>query len=234
MPALTPQKIDFGIIYEDENMLVIDKPAGLTVHPAPGQPDGTLVNGLLYHCSIEDSNDLRPGIVHRLDKDTSGLILAAKNRDAREKLASMFMERTVDKRYLAFCWGVPGTDHFIIEQSIGRHPVDRKRMTVREDGRYAKSEIFVKERFKNTFLAEIKIYTGRTHQIRVHMAHAGFPVLDDQVYGGKQNRGFKINRQALHSWKLAFKSPFAHKDFAFTAPLPNDMALLKERLPVQK
>lgn len=233
IPTLEPQPVAFDVVFEDEYMIIIDKPAGITVHPAPGSPDGTLVNGLLYRYKIEDNNDFRPGIVHRLDKDTSGLIIAAKNRDAREKLSGLFQNRTVDKRYLAFCWGNPKWDEIIVDEPIGRHPVERKKMSVREDGRAAKSMFIVKERYKNAFLAEVKIWTGRTHQIRVHASHLGYPVLDDNLYGGKHNRGFKIGRQALHSWKLSFKSPFTQKNYEFLSPLPPDMALLRERLLVQ-
>lgn len=234
LPSLEPQPVDFGVIYEDNDFIVVDKPAGVTVHPAPGSPDGTLVNGLLHRYRIEDYNDFRPGIVHRLDRDTSGLILVARNRDGREKLSALFAGRAVDKHYLAFCWGDPKFDSLIVEEPVGRHRTDRKKMTVREDGRYAKSMFTVKERYKNAFLAEVKIWTGRTHQIRVHAAHIGHPILDDQMYGGKHNRGFKIERQALHSWKLAFKSPFAQKECEFFAPMPPEMELLRERLLVRK
>lgn len=234
VPSLEPQPVDFDVIYEDENMIVVNKPAGVTVHPAPGSPDGTLVNGLLYRYKIEDYNDFRPGIVHRLDRDTSGLILVARNRDAREKLSSLFLNRTVDKRYLAFCWGTPKFDTMVVDEPIGRHPADRKKMAVREDGRSAKSKFIVKERYKNAFLAEVHIYTGRTHQIRVHAAHIGHPILDDSLYGGKHNRGYKIERQALHSWKLTFKSPFVQKECDFCAPIPHEMELLRERLLILK
>jgi 23S rRNA pseudouridine1911/1915/1917 synthase len=234
VPSLEPQPVDFGVIYEDKDLIVVDKPAGVTVHPAPGSPDRTLVNGLLYRYKIEDHNDFRPGIVHRLDRDTSGLILVARNRDAREKLSGLFAERSIDKRYLAFCWGEAKFDSLIVEEPIGRHHTDRKKMTVREDGRYAKTMFVVRERYKNAFLAEVKIWTGRTHQIRVHANHIGHPIIDDQLYGGKHNRGFKIERQALHSWKLSFCSPFAQNKCEFLAPMPAEMELLRERLLLRK
>lgn len=230
VPDLTPVKMDITIIYDSHYFAVIDKPAGLTVHPSPGHSNDTLVNAILAEFEITDDNDLRPGIVHRLDKDTSGLMLIAKNREAREKLAKVFADRNVVKRYLAVCWGNPKTDHFFIEEPIGRHRKDRKKMCVREDGRYAKSEITVLKRSDNAFLAEVRIFTGRTHQIRVHMSHAGFPLAGDVVYGNRMSLKMPIGRQALHSWKLSFDNPFTNETEAFESPLPQDMRELIKRL----
>ncbi len=213
VPDLTPVKMDINIIYDCADYAVIDKPAGITVHPAPGHAEDTIVNAMLAEFDISDENDLRPGIVHRLDKDTSGIMLIAKNRNAREKLSTIFAEREIDKRYLAICWGNPKKKIiFFIEEPIGRHRKDRKKMCVREDGRYAKSEITVLKRSDTSFLAEIRIYTGRTHQIRVHMSHAGHPLAGDEVYGNKQSLKLPIARQALHSHRLSFFKPIHRRD----------------------
>ncbi|PLX70875.1 MAG: RNA pseudouridine synthase [Denitrovibrio sp.] len=230
VPDLTPVKMDINIVYDCEHYAVIDKPAGVTVHPAPGHTDDTIVNAMLYEFEISDENDLRPGIVHRLDKDTSGLMLIAKNRDAREKLAKVFADRLVDKYYMAVCWGRPKKDHFVINEPIGRHHKDRKKMTVREDGRQAKSEINVIKQKDLAFLAEVRIFTGRTHQIRVHMTHAGFPLAGDEVYGNKQSLKLPISRQALHSCRLSFLDPFTNEMVVYESGLPPDMQELIKRL----
>ncbi|ADD66816.1 pseudouridine synthase, RluA family [Denitrovibrio acetiphilus DSM 12809] len=223
VPELTPVKMDIEIIYDCDEFAVINKPAGITVHPAPGHADDTIVNAMLAEFDITDDNDLRPGIVHRLDKDTSGLMIVAKNRKSREVLSKVFADRDIDKRYLAVCWGKPKELEFTIEQPIGRHYKDRKRMCVREDGRYSKSGVRVLKQNNNAFLAEIRIFTGRTHQIRVHMSHAGFPLAGDVVYGHRQSLKLPIKRQALHSFRLAFVSPFTGEDMVFESPLPLDM-----------
>ncbi|WP_040463636.1 RluA family pseudouridine synthase [Limisalsivibrio acetivorans] len=230
LPHLEPQDVPFDVVHEEENLLIINKPPGITVHPAPGSPDNTLVNGILYRYSINDENEFRPGIVHRLDKDTSGLLVVAKNRDAREKLSALFLNREVEKLYTAFCFGNPGFIEKRVDAPIGRHPVDRKRMTVREDGRNALSDITVVEKYGKAFKAQVKIHTGRTHQIRVHMQHLGFPILGDSVYGPKHNTGFKMPRQALHSARLIFRNPFDKNMLDFSAPLPEDMAVLEGAL----
>jgi len=230
VPDLTPVKMDINIIYDCEHYAVIDKPAGITVHPAPGHYSDTIVNAMLAEFEISDENDLRPGIVHRLDKDTSGLMIVAKNRNAREKLAKIFADRQVDKRYLSVCWGRPKSDKFVIEEPLGRHNKNRKKMCVTEDGRYAKSEIRVLKRGDNVFLAEVRIYTGRTHQIRVHMSHAGYPIAKDEVYGNRQSVKMPIQRQALHSWKLSFEDPFTNEISSFESAIPADMKELIKRL----
>ncbi|MGE4267636.1 MAG: RluA family pseudouridine synthase [Deferribacterales bacterium] len=230
MPDLTPVEMDMKVVYECDNYAVIDKPAGVTVHPAHGTDADTLVNGLLYLFDIQDDNDVRPGIVHRLDKDTSGLLLVAKNRNAREKLSKMFADRTVDKKYLAVCAGNPKTEKFSAEFPIARSKKDRKKMAVDENGKHAKSEITVLKLLKGAFLAEVKIYTGRTHQIRVHMSHLGFPLAGDSVYGNKISTAMPIERQALHSWHLSFIDPFDNTQKSFQSPLPADIEELVKRL----
>jgi 23S rRNA pseudouridine1911/1915/1917 synthase len=230
VPELTPVKMDIDIVYDCDDYAVIDKPAGITVHPAPGHAEDTIVNAMLAEFDITDDNDLRPGIVHRLDKDTSGIMIVAKNRKSRELLSKVFADREIDKRYLAVCWGNPKEDHFIIEKPIGRHFKDRKKMCVREDGRYSKSEIRVLKRGSSAFLAQIRIYTGRTHQIRVHMSDAGYPLAGDEVYGNKLSLKLPISRQALHSERLSFVSPFTHEIVSYEAPIPLDMRELIKRL----
>jgi 23S rRNA pseudouridine1911/1915/1917 synthase len=230
VPELLPVKMDITILYDCENYAVIDKPAGLTVHPAPGHFDDTLVNAMLAEFEISDENSLRPGIVHRLDKDTSGVMIVAKTRDAREKLAKVFADRGVDKRYLAVCAGCAKKERFIIEEPIGRHPKDRKKMCVREDGKYARSEVTVLKQGDGAFLAEIRIYTGRTHQIRVHMCHTGYPLAGDEVYGNRQSQRLPISRQALHSHSLSFCDPFTNEKVTFQSEVPPDMRELIKRL----
>ncbi|WP_415238451.1 RluA family pseudouridine synthase [Seleniivibrio woodruffii] len=226
MPDMTPVEMNLKVVYECEHYAVIDKPAGVTVHPAHGTGADTIVNGLLHQFDIKDDNDVRPGIVHRLDKDTSGLLLVAKNREAREKLSRMFADRTVDKKYLAVCAGVPKKMNFIAEFPIGRSRKDRKKMAVEDGGKYAKSEITVLKLLKGAFLAEVKIYTGRTHQIRVHMSHLGYPLAGDSVYGNRISTAMPISRQALHSWHLSFIDPFDNTQKSFLSHIPEDMAAL--------
>ncbi|TCK61592.1 RluA family pseudouridine synthase [Seleniivibrio woodruffii] len=226
MPDMTPVEMNLKVVYECEHYAVIDKPAGVTVHPAHGTGADTIVNGLLHQFDIKDDNDVRPGIVHRLDKDTSGLLLVAKNREAREKLSRMFADRTVDKKYLAVCAGVPKKMNFIAEFPIGRSRKDRKKMAVEDGGKYAKSEITVLKLLKGAFLAEVKIYTGRTHQIRVHMSHLGYPLAGDCVYGNRISTAMPISRQALHSWHLSFIDPFDNTQKSFLSHIPEDMAAL--------
>lgn len=226
MPDMTPVEMNLKVVYECEHYAVIDKPAGVTVHPAHGTGADTIVNGLLHQFDIKDDNDVRPGIVHRLDKDTSGLLLVAKNREAREKLSRMFADRTVDKKYLAVCAGVPKKMNFIAEFPVGRSRKDRKKMAVEDGGKYAKSEITVLKLLKGAFLAEVKIYTGRTHQIRVHMSHLGYPLAGDSVYGNRISTAMPISRQALHSWHLSFIDPFDNTQKSFLSHIPEDMAAL--------
>jgi len=248
-----PQKISVDIVYEDEDLLVVDKPAGMVVHPAYGNPDNTLVNALLYHCKELSgvSGYLRPGIVHRLDKGTSGLLVVAKNDFAHEKLSSQLSRRTILKRYYAITWGTMPLDEGRIEASIGRSAVDRKRMKVSGiKGREAITEYKVLERFGLCDLLSIGILTGRTHQIRVHLSFMGHPILGDPDYGGCQrwiksisnskdkdfaNHLLKlIDRQALHSKKLGFIHPRTEKYVEFEIDLPEDMERVLRELREEK
>jgi 23S rRNA pseudouridine1911/1915/1917 synthase len=229
--GLSPEPIPLNIIYEDEDLLVIDKPAGMVVHPAPGNWNRTLANALLYHCkTLPDSQEgtLRPGIVHRLDKDTSGLIVAAKSSLAHQRLIEQFANRQIKKEYLAICLGNPGERE--ISAPIGRHPVQRKLMTVVEKGREALT--FCKTlTYTSTFgYVHLGLATGRTHQIRVHLKHIGCPVLGDAVYGNQQvNQKYIISRQYLHASLLSFIHPIQKKRMEFTVPLAEDMSLFIQR-----
>jgi 23S rRNA pseudouridine1911/1915/1917 synthase len=236
-----PQHIALSVVYEDADLLVVDKPAGLTVHPGAGQPDSTLVNALLAHCGASLSGVggvRRPGIVHRLDKDTSGLIVVAKNDDAHHSLAAQFASRTIDRAYLALVWGVPAPPAGRIEGNIGRHPQQRKKMTVVGAGRGkpAATRYRVLRRFGEVAsLVECRLESGRTHQIRVHMAHIGHPLVGDPVYGGRTRRGARnastgtadaaraFSRQALHARLIGFDHPRTGGRLKFESEPPNDM-----------
>jgi 23S rRNA pseudouridine1911/1915/1917 synthase len=226
-----PENIPLDILYEDDDIIVISKPQGMVVHPAPGNYSGTLVNALLYHCkNLSGINGiLRPGIVHRLDKDTSGVMVVAKNDKAHISLSNQIKERSVFKKYVAIVEGVIKDEAGEIEAPIGRHPVDRKKMAVIEDGRYALTLYKVLERFKENTLVEAVIKTGRTHQIRVHMAYIGHPVVGDPVYGFKKQK-FKLEGQALHSRVLGFMHPTKGVYMEFEAPLPEYFKKLIEIL----
>ncbi|KAA5807574.1 RluA family pseudouridine synthase [Thermoanaerobacterium thermosaccharolyticum] len=218
---LRPENIPFDIIYEDDDIIVINKPQGMVVHPAPGNYSGTLVNALLYHCkNLSGINgELRPGIVHRLDKDTSGVMVVAKNDKAHLDLSNQIKERTILKKYIAIVEGVIKDDEGSIEAPIGRDHVERKKMAVTEDGRYALTLYKVLERYKNNSLIEATIKTGRTHQIRVHMSYIGHPIVGDEVYGYKKQR-FNLLGQALHSKLLGLVHPSKKIYMEFEAPIP--------------
>lgn len=229
------QKIDLKIVYEDKDVLVIDKPAGLVVHPAPGNRDKTLVNALLAHCgkSLSGIGGIaRPGIVHRLDKDTSGLIVVAKNDLAHQKLSAQFADRSLSRTYQAVVFGVPDMRAGIVDAPIGRHPRDRKKMAVIGKGKSARTHYKVLDVFSGAALVECKLETGRTHQIRVHMAHIKHPVIGDPVYGLRSSQKDKIDfpRQALHAMALTFIHPRTNKIRVFEAPLPKDMKALLKKL----
>jgi 23S rRNA pseudouridine1911/1915/1917 synthase len=219
---LSPEAMPLHIIYEDDDLLVVDKPAGLTVHPAPGHPGHTLVNAILAHyphlADIGDSP--RPGIVHRLDKDTSGVMLVAKNRVAQAKLAEQFKAHSVSKSYLVLVKGKLTPENGIIEAAIGRDPRHRQRMAVVSRGREARTEYRVIRYIGNNSLLEIKPETGRTHQIRVHLAAIGYPVVGDATYGVKSPY---LSRQFLHASKLGFNLPSTGKYVEFESPLPPDL-----------
>jgi len=226
------QKIDLKIVYEDKDVIVIDKPAGMVVHPAPGNRDRTLVNALLAHCGKSLSGIggvARPGIVHRLDKDTSGLMIVAKNDAAHQALAAQFADRSLSRTYQALVWGVPVPLSGNIDAPIGRSVRDRKKMAVTGKGRSALTHYRVLKDFGIASLVECRLSTGRTHQIRVHMAHIKHPVIGDPAYGrGRTAKGAKelqeFPRQALHAVKLQFIHPRTGKPMVFKSALPEDMA----------
>lgn len=229
---IVPEAIPLEIIYEDEDLLVINKPQGLVVHPAPGNKKGTLVNALLYYYPpIGEINDgERPGIVHRLDKDTSGLMVVAKNDFAFKNLGVQFKAYQVKRHYLAIAHGKIEEEGGRIEAPIGRHPMDRKRMAVTQhSGKPALTEYWVKKRFKKFSLVEIALHTGRTHQIRVHLAYLGHPILGDPVYGSKKKH-FGVTTQMLHAYKLGFIHPRNNKYLEFSSPLPEDFNRILELL----
>jgi 23S rRNA pseudouridine1911/1915/1917 synthase len=229
--ALVAEPIPVTVLYQDQDIIVVDKPAGLTVHPAPGHPSGTLVNALL--AITPDlrgiSGTLRPGIVHRLDKDTSGLMVVAKNDRAMRSLQQQLKDREVHKTYLALVHGLPKPREGTIEAPIGRHPKNRKKMAVVANGRESVTRYRVREEVAGGryALLEVEPVTGRTHQIRVHMAALGHPVVGDAVYG---RRSEVINRQFLHAWKLGFTMPVGGRDVEFESPLPADLREALERL----
>lgn len=229
------EDIPLVVLFEDDAVLVLDKPAGLVVHPAAGNASGTLVNALLFHDPVFQTLE-RAGIVHRLDKDTSGVMVVAKTDAALAELRRQFKARETGKEYLALVWGAPPL-RSRVETQMGRHPVHRKKMAVlKEGGREAVSNVQVLEKFEATALVQVKIETGRTHQIRVHMAHLGHPIIGDSVYGrARQNKlPVRPERQMLHAAKLEFSHPCTGKRLSFEAPLANDMRLLLERLRNEK
>jgi len=219
---LSPEAIPLTIIYEDDDLLVIDKPAGLAVHPAPGHPGHTLVNAILSHfphlADIGDS--LRPGIVHRLDKDTSGVMLVAKNGVAQANLIDQFQARSIVKAYLVLVKGRLSPERGIIEAAIGRDPSNRKRMAVVSEGREARTEYQIIKYVGNYTLLEVIPETGRTHQIRVHLAAISYPVVGDPIYGVKSTY---LSRQFLHACRLGFKLPSSGEYVEFTSELPPDL-----------
>ncbi|WPD22129.1 MAG: RluA family pseudouridine synthase [Candidatus Electrothrix scaldis] len=228
------QPVDFSVLYEDESLVVINKPPGLVVHPAAGHADKTLVNGLLHrYADMASLEGGRPGIVHRLDKDTSGILLVARTEKVQALLSAAFKKRQVSKTYHALLLRTPEKQSGRIIAPIGRHPVQRKKMTIRSDGRYAASHWEILETFPNGIcFAEIGIETGRTHQIRVHMSSLKAPVLGDALYGGKAENKLKITaeRQLLHASILIFTHPVSGKECSFTAPLWPDMEQLLSQL----
>jgi len=234
---LVPEAIPLTIIYQDNDILVVDKPAGLTVHPAPGHPSGTLVNALLALCpELQDitgtlrrgsGQALRPGIVHRLDKDTSGLMVVAKNDRAQRNLAQQLKGREVRKTYLALVQGTPQPPEGIIEAPIGRHPKNRKKMAVVAGGREAETRYRTRQLWDGYALLEVEPISGRTHQIRVHLAAIGHPVVGDATYG---KRSPLVDRQFLHAHRLAFRLPTSGHAVEFELPLPPDLRQALERL----
>jgi 23S rRNA pseudouridine1911/1915/1917 synthase len=239
-----PEDIPLSVIYEDASLIVVDKPAGMVVHPAAGNHQGTLVNAMLFHCRDLSGigGVLRPGIVHRLDKDTSGLIVAAKSDRAHQALTELFRQRLVKKKYLALAYGDVREDRGRIDLPVGRHPQDRKKMSTRSrHGRAAFTRWQVQERFGAATLLEVDIETGRTHQIRVHLHAIGHSVVGDSVYGGARRINAvaepslraalkTMKRQALHAAQLSFSHPLTGEPLAFSSSPPADMAQLCDRL----
>jgi 23S rRNA pseudouridine1911/1915/1917 synthase len=218
-----PEAIPLAILYEDDDLIVINKAAGLTVHPGAGQREHTLVNALLHHCSTLSGigGKERPGIVHRLDKDTSGCLVAAKTDLAHRELSKQFTARSVEKIYLALVAGKLRKEMGVIDNKIGRHPVHRQRMSVSSPrGRAAKTEYRVLRSSEQASLIECKLHSGRTHQIRVHLHHLGNPVLGDKIYAPRHANDFP--RQMLHAWKLGFRHPSTGEWKHFEAPVPDD------------
>lgn len=216
-----PENIPIDIVYEDSDVIVVNKPQGMVVHPAPGNYGGTLVNALLYHCTdLSGINGvLRPGIVHRIDKDTSGILVVAKNDMAHKKLAEQLKEHSMNRIYNALVEGVLKEDTGTIDKPLGRHPNQRIKMAVIKDGRRAVTHYRVLNRYKSNTLIECKLETGRTHQIRVHMAYIGHPIVGDPVYGYSKQR-FKLEGQMLHAKKLGFIHPTTNKYIEFDSELP--------------
>ncbi len=218
-----PENIPLDILYEDHDILVVNKPKGMIVHPAPGISSGTLVNAVLYHCDdLSGINGImRPGIVHRIDKDTTGCIVVCKNDKAHESIAEQLLDKTCHREYLALVKGVIGEDSGLIDAPIGRDPRDRQRMTVTEKGgRNARTKFRVIERFRNATLVECTLETGRTHQIRVHMKYIGHPVIGDVKYY-KACRMMNTEGQVLHAFRLTLVHPATGETMTFEAPLPD-------------
>ncbi|MGM9928932.1 MAG: RluA family pseudouridine synthase [Bacillus sp. (in: firmicutes)] len=227
------EEMDLDIYYEDEDVLVVNKPKGMVVHPAPGHMTGTLVNGLMGHCKdLSGINGvLRPGIVHRIDKDTSGLLMVAKNDMAHEGLVQQLVDKSVTRKYTALAHGNIQHHHGTIDAPIGRDKKDRQSMTVDPDGKHAVTHFTVLENFKDFTLVECQLETGRTHQIRVHMKYIGFPLAGDPKYGPKKT--FEIGGQALHAGVLGFIHPRTKEYMEFNAPLPAYFEELIEKLRLQ-
>jgi len=229
---LEPEPIPLDVVYEDEDLIVVNKPAGLVVHPSHGHRKGTLVNAILAHCPdlAGINGTLRPGIVHRLDKDTSGLIIVAKNDAAQQSLQRQFKGREVRKTYLALVEGRLGPERGLIEAPVGRDPRHRKRMAVvARGGREARTEYRVLEVLDDHTLVEVHPLTGRTHQVRVHFASLGHPLVGDPVYGFRRQR-LGLARQFLHAWKLSFRLPSSGQPIELTAELPRDLRRVLEEL----
>jgi 23S rRNA pseudouridine1911/1915/1917 synthase len=236
------QEIPLRIVWQDADLAIVDKPAGIVVHPAAGHADGTLVNALLHH--LEDlsgiGGELRPGIVHRLDKETSGLLVVAKNDEAHRRLSERWRGPEVKKVYVALVYGAPDPAEGTIDRPVGRHPKERKKMAVVAGGREARTRYRTLERFHGCSLVELELETGRTHQIRVHLASIGHPVVGDPVYGGAQWKGVQegrvrsllrsLGRQALHASRLELVHPRSGEPLVFESPLPEDIQRVVEGL----
>ena len=230
---LTPENIPLDIVYEDDDVIVVNKPQGMVVHPAPGHPDHTLVNALLYHSPLSTINGtFRPGIVHRIDKDTSGLLMVAKNDLAHQSLAEQLRNKTNKREYLALVYGQIKEDEGTIDVPLGRNPQDRKKQAVVKGGRHAVTHFKVIKRYDNFTLIKCILETGRTHQIRVHMKYIGHPLVGDPLYGPRKVIG--KNGQFLHAALLGFKHPRTGKEMVFEAPLPENFQKMLDKLDKQQ
>nr|WP_203641218.1 RluA family pseudouridine synthase [Levilactobacillus andaensis] len=226
---LEPENIPLDVVYEDDDVLVVNKPQGMVVHPAPGHPNHTLVNALLYHSPLSSINGtLRPGIVHRIDKDTSGLLMVAKNDHAHQSLSAQLQAKTNLREYVAIVHGNFKEEEGVIRAPLGRSPKDRKKQAIVADGRPAVTHFRVLERYGNYTLIACRLETGRTHQIRVHMAYINHPVAGDPLYGPKKT--LKGDGQFLHARELGFKQPTTGEQLDFTAPVPDNFARMVRHL----
>ena len=226
-----PEDIPLDVVYEDDDFAVVNKPQGMVVHPAPGAYEHTLVNALLFHFESlsKDENNIRPGIVHRIDKDTSGLLVVAKNDKAHANLAAQIAEHTCRRHYIALLEGRLKDDSGRIETFIGRSDKDRKMMAVKDEGKIAITNFEVKQRYNEHTLVEFILETGRTHQIRVHSKHMGHPIVGDKTYGFK-NQKFKLEGQLLHAYKLELTHPTTNKRMIFECKIPNYFENLLKKL----
>lgn len=230
---LTPENIPLDIVYEDDDVIVVNKPQGMVVHPAPGHPDHTLVNALLYHSPLSTINGtFRPGIVHRIDKDTSGLLMVAKNDLAHQSLAEQLRNKTNQREYLALVYGQIKEDEGTIDAPLGRNPQDRKKQAVVKGGRHAVTHFKVMKRYDNFTLVKCILETGRTHQIRVHMKYIGHPLVGDPLYGPRKVIG--KNGQFLHAALLGFNHPRTGEEMVFKAPLPENFQKMLDKLDKQQ
>ena len=238
--VFTPENIPVEIVYEDETLVVVNKPAGLVVHPAAGTPSGTLANALAYHFQQLPGSNVRPGIVHRLDRDTSGLLVVAKTEAALENLSDQFRDRTVYKSYVALVHGRLSTDSGKIDQPLARDPANRTRMAVVRGGRHALTLYRVRQAYERFTLLDVELKTGRTHQIRVHLAWLKYPVVGDETYGGGRDNTIRdprlrarirnLKRHFLHAEKLAFTHPRTNEIVKFEIPLPDELVKLLDVL----
>ncbi len=230
---IVPQDIPIDIVYEDADIIVVDKARGMVVHPAAGNWDGTLVNALMFHCGERLSGingEIRPGIVHRIDKDTSGLLVVAKNDMAHRSLAEQIACHSAAREYQAIVVGNPRADSGTIEQPIGRHKTDRKKMAIVPDGREAITHYQVLERYRGYALMAFQLETGRTHQIRVHMASIGHPIIGDPLYGVKKDRFSSLEGQCLHAYRLSLDHPRTGERMTFECPLPPYFTAVQNKL----
>ena len=229
---IEPENIPLDIVYEDEDIIVVNKPKGMVVHPAPGNWSGTLVNALMYHCgdSLSGINgEIRPGIVHRIDKDTSGLLVVAKNDRAHQSLAEQIKVHSAGRRYFAVVYGTPREQKGTVNAPIARHPIDRKKMAVLAGGREAITHYEVLEQYAGYSYLTFLLETGRTHQIRVHMAHIGHPIIGDPLYGPAKDK-WKLQGQCLHAGELTLTHPATGERMTFQAPLPAYFTTVLQKL----